>query len=136
MIKGIYGINIAVKNLDKAVELYEKVFDVKSEPLKEEDFAFPGLIGAKFNVGGTIINLISYTKEGTSVGNFISKNGEGFFLMSIEVDDIENDTKELQKKGLKFILKDNLSGDYGKVNFIHPKLMHGVQIEVYQPKKD
>jgi methylmalonyl-CoA epimerase len=136
MIKGIYGINIAVKNLDAAVQKYEKVFDIKSEPLMEKDFAFPGLIGAKLNIGGTVINLISYTQDGTSVGGFIDKKGEGLFLISVEVDDIENDVKELQNRGLNFILKDTLSGNYGKVNFVHPKSMHGVQIEVYQPQKD
>lgn len=134
MIKGIYGINIAVKNLKTAVERYEKVFGVKSEHLAENDFAFPGLIGAKINISGTFINLISSVKDDTSVASFIEKNGEGLFLLSVEVDDIENDKKEIEERGLNFLFKDNISGDFGKVNFVHPKLMNGVQLEVYQPQ--
>ena len=136
MIKGIYGINIAVKDLDEAVKKYESVFGVKSTPLKGNDFAFPNLIGAKLDVNGTIINLISYISEDTSVANFIKKRGEGVFLVSVEVDDIDNDVEELKKKGLTFVLKETVSGDFGKVNFVHPRSMHGVQTEIYQPRED
>lgn len=134
MIKGIYGINIAVKDLDKAVKTYENIFDVKSEPLGKKDFAFPGLIGAKLDIHGTCINLISYTDENTSVANFIDKKGEGVFLLSIEVDDMDKDIEKFKDKGLSIILKESLAGDYGKVNFVHPKSANGVQLEIYQPK--
>lgn len=136
MIKGIYGINIAVKDLDEAIKRYESIFGVKGKPLKENDFAFPGLIGAKLNINGTFITLISSTTEESSVANFLSKRGEGLFLLSIEVDDLEKDVEELKEKGLDFVLKQTASGDFGKVNFAHPKSMHGVQVEVYQPSKE
>lgn len=135
MIKGIYGINIAVKDLNEAVKTYENIFDVKSKPLGKSDFAFPGLIGARLNINGTCINLISYTDKKTSVANFIDKNGEGVFLLSIEVNDMNKDVKNLKEKGLNFVLKDTLAGDYGKVNFVHPKSANGVQLEIYEPKQ-
>lgn len=135
MIKGIYGINIAVKDLDEAVRKYEGMFEVKSEPMGEGDFAFPGLIGAKLDINGTVISLISYSDENTSVAKFINTRGEGLFLLSIEVDDIEEDVEKLEDKGLTFVLSETLGGDYGKVNFVHPKSTHGVQLEIYQPKR-
>ena len=135
MIKGIYGINIAVKDLDEAVRKYEGVFEVKSEPMGEDDFAFPGLIGAKLDINGTVISLISYTDENTSVAKFINTKGEGLFLLSIETDDIEEDVETLKDKGLTFVLREPVGGDYGKVNFVHPKSAHGVQLEIYEPKR-
>lgn len=135
MIKGIYGINIAVKDLDQAVKKYESVFQRKAVPLTENDFAFPGLIGAKLDIGGTVINLISYTSEETGVAKFITNRGEGLFLISVEVDDIDHDIEELKEKDLNFVLKETASGDFGKVNFVHPKSMHGVQIEIFQPSR-
>lgn len=135
MIKRIYGINIAVKNLNDAVNKYESVFGVKSEPFKKEDFSFPGLIGARLDINGVFINLVSYASENTSIEQFINSKGEGVFLISLEVDDIEKDVDELKSKGLSFVLKESVTGDFGKVNFVHPKSMHGVQIEIYQPKK-
>lgn len=133
MVKRVYGMNIAVKNLDEAVKKYESVFGVKSEPFTE--FAFPGLIGARLNIDGFFIHLISYTSEETSVAKFLNTKGEGVFLVSLEVDDIEKDVEELKNKGLIFALKEIVSGSFGKVNFVHPKSMHGLQVEIYQPKK-
>ncbi len=135
MIKGIHGINIAVKDLDEAVKKYESIFGIKSEPMGEGDFAFPGLIGARLDINGTEIALISYTDENTSVAKFVSSKGEGLFLVSIEVDDMEKDVERLKDRGLDFVFKDAMRGEYGAVNFVHPKSAHGVQLEIYQAKR-
>lgn len=55
------------------------------------------------------------------------------FLLSVEVDDIENDVARMRDIGALFFLEDNASGPFGQVNFAHPKSMNGVQVEVYQP---
>ncbi len=135
MIKGIYGINIAVKDLAEAIRKYERMFEVKSEPMGEDDFSFPGLIGARLDINGTVITLISYTDENTSVAKFINTKGEGLFLLSVETDDIDEEVETLKDKGLTFVLREPVGGDYGKVNFVHPKSAHGVQLEIYQPKR-
>lgn len=135
MIKGIYGINIAVKDLDEAVSKYESLFGVKSERIGEGDFAFPGLIGAKLDINRTIITLVSYTDENTAVAKFVQNRGEGMFLLSIEVDDVDSSVEELKDKGLRFLFDEALRGNYGEVNFAHPKSAHGVQLEVYRPKR-
>ena len=135
MIKGIYGINIAVKDLDAATKKYEDVFGIKSVPIASKEFAFPGLIGSKLNVGGIIINLIASTQDNTSIAKFVEAKGEGLFLVSLLVDDIENDIKNMEKKGAKFVLDKIAEAPIGKVNFVHPKTMHGVQFEVLQLKK-
>ena len=135
MIKGIYGINIAVKDLGAAVKKYESIFGIKSKPMGEGDFAFPGLIGAKLDIKGTEIALISYTDENTSVAKFIGSKGEGVFLISIEVDDMDEEVERLKNSGLDFVFKDALRGEYGAVNFVHPKSAHGVQLEIYEAKR-
>lgn len=135
MIKGIYGINVAVKDLEAARKNYENFFGVPSEPLGPEFFAFPGLKGARLNVGGFIVHLISYTDENTSVAKFVNSKGDGVFLLSVEVDDIDGDIAELAKKGVGVLLKETPKGDFGAANFVHPKLMNGLQVELYQPRK-
>jgi methylmalonyl-CoA epimerase len=134
MIKSIYGINIAVKDLDEAVKKFESVLGIKSERFKPEEFAFPGLAGAKLNVNGVYINLISYTDENTSVAKFIQDKGEGFFLLSFEVDDIDRDIEDLKSKGLNFVLKETMDVPVGRVNFVHPRSIHGVQLEILEVK--
>ena len=135
MIKGVYGVNIAVKNLDEAVARYEAATGIKAEFLAESDFAFPGLTGAKLNLNGVYLTLISSKVPNTSVSSFLERKGEGVFLLSLRVDSIESDTASLKEKGLVFLLDQPARGDFGAVNFVHPKSMHGVQIEIYEPKE-
>ncbi len=131
MIKGIFGVNIAVNDLAAATEKYENVFGVKSVPLGENDFAFPGLSGAQLAINGFHINLITSDRPETSISKFLERKGEGLFLLSVEVDAIDDDVADLRQKGLE-LLRDSMSGEFGAVNFVHPKSMHGVQVEVYQ----
>ena len=75
MIKGIYTTNIAIKNLDKPIARYQSVFRVKAERLGETDLAFPGLAGARLNVNGFYITLITSSSEDTSMARFLEKKG-------------------------------------------------------------
>src|SRR5659263_44342 len=136
MINGIYGINIAVKDLKAATDRYEKVFGVKAKHLAETDFAFPNLLGSEFNLGEVKINLITSKTEDTSIGQFLSKKGEGLFLFSLKVSNIEEDMNRMKEGGASFVSPSNFTGAFGKVNFIHPKSMNGVQIEVLELPKN
>ena len=133
MIKGIYGINIAVHDLEKATQTYERAFGVKSEPVGESGFAFPGIRGSKFNLNGFHMNLITSDDESTSVGRFLSQKGEGFFLLSVEASDLDSDVQSFIDKGFKPLLAESARGGFGAVNFLHPKQLNGVQLEIYQP---
>lgn len=136
MIKKFAGVNIAVKDLDAAVKKYESVLGVKSVPTDPNDFAFPGLRGASLWIGEVMINLITSEQAGNSIANFLETRGEGVFLLSLEVDDVDKATKELSEKGVKFVSDTPLSFSAGKVNFGHPKSMHGVQWEFVQLAAD
>lgn len=135
MIKGIYGLNIAVADLNTATEKYEKVLGVPGKFISAEKFAFPGLEGTNFNVNGFHLNLIASTQPDTSVAKFIDKKGEGVFLLSLEVSDLDEALGEMQTQGLNPLLKQSAKGAFGEVNFIHPKEMHGVQLEIYKPAR-
>lgn len=136
MITGIYGMNIAVKDLAAATKTYEGLFGVKATPLGEGDFAFPGLVGATLDIKGFHINLIASTQPNTSVAAFLERKGEGVFLLSVAVDAIDQDVPALKAKGMQFVLPETVAGEFGAVNFIHPKSLNGVQVEIYQPAED
>lgn len=130
MIKRFGGVNIAVKDLDAAVKKYEAVFGVKSVPTDPKDFAFPGLKGASLKVADNImINLITATQPGNAIHGFLETKGEGVFLLSVQSTDVEKDTKDLTAKGVKMVSETPMAFSAGKVNFGHPKSMHGVQWE-------
>jgi len=133
MITGIFGVNIAVHDLAAATAKYENVFGVKSVALGEKDFAFPGLSGAQLAIGDFHINLITSHHADTSISKFLERKGEGLFLLSVKVDAIDDDIADLRQKGCQLLLNDSVNGDFGAVNFVHPKSMNGVQVEIYQP---
>jgi len=135
MISSIYGVNVAVKDLEMATTRYEAVFGVKAERLAANFFAFPGLLGARLNINGFYITLIASTNENTSVAKFIERRGEGVFLLSVKVKEIEQEVSALKQRGLQFILDETATGAFGAVNFVHPKSMNGVQLEIYQPSE-
>lgn len=136
MITKVYGANIAVKDLDAAVEKYENLLGIK--PFKfmgEGDFAFPGLKGAAFDIDGFILHLIASDDPSTSVSKFVESRGEGLFLLSLKSDNVAEDMKRMEASGVRFVLPEPSRGDFGEVNFVHPKSAHGVQLEVYNPKE-
>jgi len=135
MITNVYGVNIAVKDLDAAVKKYSALLGVQPEWTKPEDFAFPGLKGAVLKVAGVSINLISSNNPETSIYKFVESRGEGVFLLSFQVNDLENDMKKFEQVGVKLVSPTAMAYSGGKVNFGHPKSLHGVQMEFIQPSK-
>lgn len=136
MIKRLYGVNIAVKDLDAAVAKYSAVLGGKLEWTKPEDFAFPGLRGATIWVQDIRINLIASENPETSIYKFVEKKGDGVFLLSFETTDLVNDMKDFAAKGVTLVSPDEpMSYSGGIVNFGHPKSLHGVQMEFIQPKE-
>lgn len=133
MIKGVYGFNIAVSDLQAALAKYEALLGVKANYLEESDFAFPGIQGAFLNVNGVVFNILTSNDENSPVGRFLKKNGEGILLVSLEVDDADSEVERIRANGMQPVLKKTAEGSFGKANFIHPKSMHGVQIEIFQP---
>ena len=131
MIKGVFGLNIAVRNFEEAVERFQKVLNVKPIYYKDEEFAFPDLVGAKFFLNDVCITVLGSKTRDTSVAKFVESKGEGVFLLSLLVDDIEKDVEKLKEKGLRFVT-DITEVALGKVTFAHPKSFHGVQLEILQ----
>jgi methylmalonyl-CoA/ethylmalonyl-CoA epimerase len=136
MLKQIWGVNICVFNLEEAAEKYEALLGCK--PVFGDDpemTAYPGMKSASFNFQGYRINLLTSDQKDHPVRRFLDKRGEGLLLVSILSDDLDNDTEKLRAKGVKFLHDKNPEGKHGKVNFIHPKNLNGVQWEIVQPSE-
>jgi methylmalonyl-CoA/ethylmalonyl-CoA epimerase len=133
MIRNVFGINIAVRDLAAAVEKFEAILGIKARYSNAEDFAFPGLKGASFSVGGVNISLVASETDDSVIANFLKTRGEGVLLISFETDDVDAEVEKLRDTALQFLMPKNAEGKFGKVNFIHPKSLHGVQVELIQP---
>lgn len=125
-IEQIDHIHIVVKDMDKAVLLFEDLFSIKfskefvSEELKTKSrLASIGLVG---------IELIQATSIDSEIAKFVERRGEGVHAISFKVPNIDEAAEEMQAKGVRLILRVELPM-LREAEF-HPKDTHGVQIEL------
>lgn len=132
MIDGIYGINIAVKDLAEATRRFEQVLGVRGRSMPADEFAFPGLLGTRIELNGLFIHLISSTEPGTAVARFVEGKGEGVFLVSLKTGNLDAVMNTLKAAGIDPLLDPPQESDFGRVTFVHPKNVHGVQLEILE----
>ena len=131
MIKKVDHVAIAVKNLDEALELYEKLFGVKAS--KVETLPKQGVRAALLPMAeGGEIELLEPIDLQSGVAKFLESRGEGIHHICLEVDNVDHELCDLADKGVQLIDKQGRNGLAGKVGFLHPKSTKGVLIELAQ----
>lgn len=130
----IEHIGIAVKSLEAAVPVYEKLLGTpcyKTETVESEK-----VNTAFFQNGPNKVELLESSDPDGVITKFIDKKGEGLHHVAFAVDDIEAEMKRLQEEG--FILlqeKPKAGADNKWVCFLHPRHTHGVLIELCSERK-
>ena len=95
----IHHIDVVVRDLDHAVEQYRKVLGI--DPCPRESLPSRGIELARFRIGETWLILVQPISDQGPVAEFLAQNGEGFFHMAIEVDDIEARAREMKARGIR-----------------------------------
>ncbi len=130
-INKIEHLGIAVKDIDLANSLYEKLLGVP--PYKQEEVESEAVITSFFKVGESKIELLASTRDDGPIGKFIAKKGEGIHHIAFDVNDIQKELERLEKEGFQIINKEPKRGADNKlVAFLHPKSTNGVLIELCQ----
>ncbi len=124
-------IGIAVKNVDSAIKIYEKLLNTKC--YKTENVENEHVLTAFFRTGDSKVELLEATSSDSAIAKFINKRGEGLHHIAFEVDNIEQEMKRLENEGFRLLNNRPVKGADNKlVAFIHPKDNHGVLIELCQ----
>jgi methylmalonyl-CoA/ethylmalonyl-CoA epimerase len=124
-------IGIAVKSIEEANSLYEKLLGVAA--YKQEEVASEGVLTSFFKVGATKIELLEATNEASPISKFIEKRGEGIHHVAFEVADIHAEMARLRNEGFTLLNEEPKKGADNKlVCFVHPKGTHGVLVELCQ----
>lgn len=130
-INKIEHLGIAVKDIDAANALYEKLLGIP--PYKQEEVKSESVITSFFKVGESKIELLASTDDEGPIGKFIAKKGEGIHHIAFDVDDIEIELARLEEEGFELIHKTPKRGADNKlVAFVHPKSTNGVLVELCQ----
>ncbi len=131
MIKKINHVGVAVKDLDKAVSLFEKAFGAKV--IFRKVFDDQKLESAMVSMGENRFELSQTIDPDGVIGKFIEKNGEGIHHVSLQVEDMEAAMAHFENQGLKIVGKGTTGSGGNKICFLHPKDMFGVLIEIIEP---
>ena len=134
MVNKIEHIGIAVKNMNDANVLFEKLLGVPS--YKEEEVESEGVLTSFFQTGTNKIELLMATNPESPIAKFLEKKGEGIHHIAFDVEDIYSEIERLKKEG--FVLINDVpkkGADNKLVVFLHPKNTNGVLVELCQEIK-
>jgi len=134
MVNKIEHIGIAVKNMDDANVLFEKLLGVPS--YKEETVESEGVLTSFFQTGTNKIELLMATNPESPIARFLEKKGEGIHHIAFDVEDIQAEISRLKSEG--FVLINDVpkkGADNKLVVFLHPKNTNGVLVELCQEIK-
>jgi len=127
----IEHIGIAVKNLDEAVPLYERLLGTPCYGI--EEVADQHVRTAFFKVGATKIELLESLSPEGPIGKFIGKRGEGVHHLALAVPDLAGALRELEEGGVTLIDREPRRGAESlAIGFVHPRSTHGVLVELCQ----
>lgn len=124
----IEHIGIAVESLDEAIPFYEKVLGLECYAI--EEVVDQKVKTAFFKVGQTKLELLEATSEDSPIAKFIAKKGQGIHHLAFAVENINEQLKNVEEKGVRLIDSASRKGAEGlDIGFLHPKSTFGVLTE-------
>ena len=130
----IEHIGIAVNNLNESIEYYEQILGLKCYSI--EEVAEQKVKTAFFKVGQTKIELLESTSIDGPIAKFIEKKGEGIHHIAFSVNNLSDQLRELEEKGIALIDKIPRNGAEGlNIAFLHPKSTRGILTELCEDGK-
>ncbi|MBI4312110.1 MAG: VOC family protein [Chloroflexi bacterium] len=125
--KALDHLAIAVKSREESIPVYRDQLGFKFDRLGQSPGM--GIYQAFFAYeDGRFLALIEPMEPNNAVDRSIQGRGEGFYVLSIEIDSLEATKKELSAKGVRLV---NTEAPRGPV-FIHPRCPHGLFIQLTQ----
>ena len=133
MLTKINHIGIAVKDLEKSIETFRKIFDFKE--VHKETVEMQKVHVGSFKVGDVLVELTAPTDDESPIAKFIAKKGEGIHHIGFESDNINDDLKRIKSEEVLLINEEPVEGAHDMlIAFLHPKSTNGVLTEICQHK--
>ncbi|MCB9497686.1 MAG: methylmalonyl-CoA epimerase [Fibrobacteria bacterium] len=132
MITKIDHLGIAVRSLDEAIPLWEKLLGTTCERI--EEVPSQKVRTAFFAVGEAHVELLEATAEDSPIARYIEKNGEGVQHVAFATTDLVEELAKAKADGIRLIDEVPRPGAGGKdIAFLHPKSTRGVLTEFCAP---
>jgi methylmalonyl-CoA epimerase len=98
---GIHHIDYVVRDLDRAIAQYQRLFHVHFGP--REDLESRGVALARFQLGDIWVVLVQPVRSDSPVQHFLDEHGEGFYHIAYRVKDAANAASGLKASAVKLI---------------------------------
>jgi methylmalonyl-CoA/ethylmalonyl-CoA epimerase len=135
MFDRIDHIGVAVEDLDAALDLYGKGFEM--ELAHRETVPSRGVEAVLLDVGDGHVELMRPLGPETPVGKFLARKGPGLHHVAYAVEDIDATLERLAAAGFELIDEEARTGIRGsRVAFLHPRSTGRVLTEVVEPAKE
>jgi methylmalonyl-CoA/ethylmalonyl-CoA epimerase len=125
-------VGVAVEDIDAALALYERSFEMALA--HRETIESQGVEAVLLDVGEGHVELLRPLGPDTAVGKFLARQGPGLHHVAYAVDDIDSTLAQLSSVGLELIDSEARTGIRGsRVAFLHPRSTGGVLTEIVEP---
>ena len=129
--KRIDHVVIAVKDLDTAVATYQHNFGL--EKVSGGEVPALGIRNAFLQIGEAQIELITPLSEQGPVADFLARQGEGMYLLALEVEHLDDAIATLQNQGVRVHVATGSTGQ--RLAFVSPRATHGVLLQLLERRE-
>lgn len=131
MIKRIHHINFIVKDLNNALPRYKLLF---GDPVGAVEFLPQrGVKLARFKVAETWLILVQPLDDEGVAARHLEKHGEGFFLISCQVDDVRKAAERVAAQGIEVLDQQPRQGlDDWQVMDLNPDDLFGADFQLLE----
>jgi methylmalonyl-CoA epimerase len=126
-ISGIDHVVLLVSDIEEGIRTWQQKLGLTLG--HRVDLQSAGIQQAFFPMSdGTFIELVSPADEHSELSAILKTRGEGLQVLAMRVDDLQDTTEQLSKRGVKLV------GAGTQQVFIHPKSAGGILIQLW-PKE-
>jgi methylmalonyl-CoA/ethylmalonyl-CoA epimerase len=129
VITQIDHLGIAVRKLEDAIPIYEKLLGLRCDRI--EEVPSQKVRTAFFNVGEVHLELLEPTSDDSMVAKFLRERGEGIHHVAFATDNLVEQLARAKQNGARLVNETPVPGAGAKlIAFLHPKSVTGVLTEL------
>ena len=129
----IHHINFLVKDLDAAEQQYRALLGLG--PAIRDELPERNVLTARFRLGESWLVLVQPTSGEGEPARYLREHGEGFFLISFGVDDLEASMARAQQSGGRFTAEQPRLGlDDWRILDFDPATTFGATLQLTEEK--
>jgi methylmalonyl-CoA/ethylmalonyl-CoA epimerase len=135
-VESIDQIGIVVRDIDRVIESWSRLLGIGPWDSREMETTDRAGRKAKTrlafaNIGHLQIELIQSIEGKTFYADFLEKHGDGIHHLGVRVEDVDAETANLEKKGVKVLF-----GRRGRFAYLDTGNPGGVMFELIQSPRD